>query len=363
MTPPLAATVTAHFPLVARKRPPAKPLDARVARLVALAEDANRDRDSDKASIVFNGAALVASDCGDTELARTWCHQHANLYLSQAPMNGYTARFALEPVVNLARLRIRTGDGAGAHRLLTDLYQAIHGRAPAVIDGLELHPEQLPTDHAQREQIIAWLNDIMLADGTRALTLTGRWADALAHVRRYDGLGPTLHEGRQVAVIALTMQDNSATAAALLRETTIEEPWEQAVHDLLTSWHAQITGADLPPQTEMVSRSLEVLFAPGLSVFRTRLGLAAIDLAPAGQTLVADRAVNRLVSDVLRDQDANAARDLLQHHASGPEHHARLKQLIGASGLGIGCLPPDARESLFHALELAGRAIRAPRTA
>jgi len=359
MTLPLAATVTAYFPLVARKRPLAKPLDARVARLVALAEDANRDRASDKASMVFNGAALVASDCGDAELARTWCHQHANLYLSHAPLDGYTARFALEPVVNLARLRIRAGDGDGAHRLLTDLYQAINDRAPAVIDGLELHPEQLPTDHAQREPIIGWLNDIMLADGTRALTLDGRWSDALAHVRRYDGLGPTLHEGRQVAVIALTMQGNSATAAALLRETTIEHPWEQAVRNLLTSWHAQTTGADRPPQqTELVSQSLQVPPAPGLSVFRTRLCLAAIDLASAALTSLADNAVSQLISDALRDQDANAARDLLQHPAAGSEHHAKLKQLIEASGLGLRRLPTDAEESLLHALELAGGAIR-----
>ncbi|WP_285691279.1 hypothetical protein [Actinoplanes sp. NBRC 103695] len=324
-----------------------------------MAEDANRDRDSDKASMVFNGAALVASDCGDAELARTWCHQHANLYLSQAPLNGYTARFALEPVVNLARLRIRAGDGDGAHRLLTDLYQAINDRAPAVIDGLELLPEQLPTEHAQRDQIIDWLSDIMLADGTRALTVAGRWGDALAHVRRYDGLGPTLHEGRQVAVMALTMQGNSATAAALLRDTTIEHSWEQLVRDLLTSWHARTTGAGLPPnQTELLGQSLETLSTPGLAVFRTRLFLAAIDLAPAGPSFLTDNALSQLVSDLLQDQDANAARELLQHHPVSPMHHEKLNQLIDASGLGAGRLPRTAGDPLLYALESAGGVIR-----
>jgi hypothetical protein len=301
----------------------------------------------------------VASDCGDAELARTWCHQHALLYLSQAPLNGYTARFALEPVVNLARLRIRAGDGDGAHRQLTDLYQAINDRASAVIDGLELHPEQLPTDHAQRAHIIDWLSDIMLADGTRALTVAGRWGDALAHVRRYDGLGPTLHEGRQVAVIALTMQGNSATAAALLRETTIEHPWEHAVRDLLTSWHAQTTSSDQPPaQTELLSQLLEIPSAPGLSVFRTRLCLTAIDLAPAAPSFLVDNAISRLAGDLVRNQDANAARDLLQHRAVGPEHHEKLNQLIEASGLGMGRVPRAAGDSLLYALELAGGVIR-----
>jgi hypothetical protein len=145
MPPPLASAIAVRFPLVARKRPPAKPLDARVNRLIRLAETAHRERDSEQASMVFNGAALVASDCGDSVLARAWCHRHANLYLSQAPLNGYTARFALEPVVNLARLCIRDGDNARAHLLLTDLYGAIVNGTRALVDNLEIHPRQLGT--------------------------------------------------------------------------------------------------------------------------------------------------------------------------------------------------------------------------
>ncbi|OJF11172.1 hypothetical protein [Couchioplanes caeruleus] len=359
MTLPLASTITARFPLVARNRPPAIPLDVRVARLVEMAESAHRNRDFNKASVAFNGAALVASDCGDPELARTWCHRHVNLYLSQAPLNGSNVRIALETVVNLARLRIRAGDGDDAYSLLTDLYQVVHGHAPAVIDGLELRPEQLPTDPLARDQTISWLRDIMLADGTRALTVAGRWDDALAHVRRCDGIGPTLHEGRQVAVIALTMQGDRAAAAALLRETTIKQPWELVVRDLLQNWHAQTTGVDRPTdQAELLGRSLEIPSAPGLSVFRTRLCLAAIDLATEVPPAVVENTISRLVTDVLRGEDANAALDLHQHRAVGPEHHGKLMRLINASGLGIGRIPEMARDSLSSALDLAAMAIR-----
>ncbi|MDT4995634.1 MAG: hypothetical protein QOH97_5526 [Actinoplanes sp.] len=360
MTVHTALTVTTRFPLVDHKRPPAKPLDGRVARLVGLAENAVRDQDSDTASMVFNGAALVASDCGDAELARSWCHRHASLYLRRAPLDGHAARFALEPIVNLARLRIRAGDGDAAHSLLTDLFQAIHGRTATVIDGIELRPEHLPADPDQRDHILEWLRDVLLADGTRAYTSAGKWADALTHVRRYSGIGSTLREGRQVAIIALAMRGNNATAAALLNEATFEHPWEQVVHDLLQTWHAQTTGVCRPAtHEELLDRALEVPTGPGLSVFRTRLCLAAIDLIPDVPQAVARNAISVLVPDVLRSEDANAARDLHHHYAAGPEHHERLTRLIAASGLAVGQVPEKARESLTSALELAEKAIGA----
>lgn len=360
MTLPRTSTLADRFPLVARKRPPAKPLGARVARLLGLAESAGRDLDSDKASVVFNGAALVASDCGDSELASEWCRRHARLYLDRAPLDGYTGRFALEPVVNLARLRSRAGDGEGAHRLLTDLYQAIDHRTAACIDGLEIRYDQLPTEPDQRKQIMGWLNEVMLSDGTRALTLAGRWRDALTHVRRYDGIGPALGEGRQVVVIALAMQGNNATAAVLLREATIEQPWEEVVRDLLRNWHAQATGAEPPAgQEELLDRAIEIPSAPGLSVFRTRLCLTTIDLGPDVPPAAIESTVGRLVAEVLRDEDGNAARDLLEHPTVGAAHHAQLRHLVEASGLGSGLVPDAMRESLSSALDLAEMAIDA----
>lgn len=352
MTLPLA-TIAARFPLVARKRPPAKPLDARVTRLAGLAETAHRERDPDKASVVFNGAALVASDCGDSELARAWCHRHAGLYLSRARLNGHTARFALEPVVNLARLRIRAGDGDGAHHLLTDLYEAIVNGTSVNIDGLELYPRQLPTEPSERRQLVDWLRNVLLSDGTRALTLTGRWTDALTHVRQYDGIGPTLLDGRQAAVVTHLIQGDSAAAAALLDQTTIEHPWEQAVHNLLQRWHATTFGAiRTADDVDLDDLASVVPETPGLAVFRTRLCLTALDLANFAP-FSADDLIKRLVIDAVREEDANAARDLLSHPAVGAEHYGTLGQLVKASGLGMGYLRSTARNHLSSALDVA----------
>ncbi|MET7951625.1 hypothetical protein [Micromonospora sp. NPDC005324] len=355
---PLASTIAARFPLVPRKRPPAKPLDARVNRLAALAETAHREHDPEKASMVFNGAALVASDCGDAELARTWCHQHANLYLSQTPLTGHTARFALEPVINLARLRIRDGDGDGAHRLLTDLHTAIASGRHAVIDELEIHPQQLTADPGELQQIINWLRGILLSDGTRALTLSGRWADALAHVHHYDGISPTLLDGRQVTIVAHLMQGDGIEAADLLSRTKIEQPWERTVHDLLQSWHATtIRGTPTTDYAGLIDRASAAAASRGLPVFRVRLSLTALDLAAGVSPYVADELIKLLTADVIGDEDANAARDLLNHPAVGPEHRQPLSKLIEASGLDRGSVPDMAQESLSIALALAGSVI------
>ncbi|MEU8112753.1 hypothetical protein [Micromonospora sp. NPDC048947] len=358
MTLPLASTIAARFPLVPRKRPPAKPLDERVNRLAALAETAHRERDPEKASMVFNGAALVASDCGDAELARTWCHQHANLYLSQSPLNRHTARFALEPVINLARLRTRDGDGDGAHRLLTDLHTAIVSGRHAVIDDMEIYPQQLTADPCELQQIISWLHGILLSDGTRALTLSGRWVDALAHVQHYDGIGPTLLDGRQIAVIAHLMQGDDVEAAGLLSRTKVEEPWERTVHDLLQSWHATTTrGTPTTVYPGLTDRASAAAAGRGMSVFRVRLSLTALDFSTGLPPYIADDLIKRLAADVIRDEDANAARDLLNHPAVGPEYQGPLGLLVESSGLGLGALPDAARNPLSFAVALAGAAI------
>ncbi|PMR58550.1 hypothetical protein C1A38_24150 [Verrucosispora sp. ts21] len=355
---PVVPTIAARFPLVARKRPPAKPLDARVMRLAGLAETAHREHDPEKASMVFNGAALVASDCADAALAELWCHRHANLYLNRAVLNGYTARFALEPVVNLARLRIRAGDGERAHRLLTDLYHAVVNSDPIVISGLEIHPRQLPAEAEEREQITNWLRNVLLSDGTRALTINGRWTDAMTHVQRYDGIGPTLRDGRQVAVVAHLIHGDTPAATALLNRITIEQPWEELVRDLLYGWSSATDDRSRTDGRELIGRVSNMAPGSGLSVFRTRLVLTALDLSAT----VAAGLIDCLANEVIQEQDANAARDLLNHPAVGPEHHGPLRQMVSASGLGLGQLPKPARHTLSSALDLAATVIRTSQT-
>ncbi|GAA4211366.1 hypothetical protein [Microbispora amethystogenes] len=147
----------ARFPLVARPRPACAPLEGRVRDLCDLARSAECSNDRSTASAVFNQAALLASDLGLPDLARDWCHQHANIYLRMRPLDGAAARHALEPLVNLVRLRIRAGDGTGAFEMLNSLYQAVTTSTDTVIDGLHVPISELIATADDHRELRRWL--------------------------------------------------------------------------------------------------------------------------------------------------------------------------------------------------------------
>ena len=193
-------TLARRFPLVARPRPACAPLPTRVADLVNRAEQADRDDDRIKAASVFNLAALIASDCGLPDLARQWCHDHAAAY-SRVPWDARVARSALEPLVNLARLHIRAGQGQTAFELLDTIYDAIANHATADVNGIHI-PGELPLSTTEHRDLRQWLWAVHLSDGTRALTSNGQWQQAHQHLTDRKGIGRRMLDGRQVAVIA-----------------------------------------------------------------------------------------------------------------------------------------------------------------
>ncbi|MCZ0981837.1 hypothetical protein O1L60_30985 [Streptomyces diastatochromogenes] len=85
-----ASQIAHRFPLVARPRPACPPLAERLREINELAATAERDGDLVQAAVTQNKAALIASDCGLADLARTLCWAHAEAYL--APGRPSTAR-------------------------------------------------------------------------------------------------------------------------------------------------------------------------------------------------------------------------------------------------------------------------------
>ena len=135
------ARIARRFPLVARARPACKALEARVREVGDLARAAAAATDADPlpmAASAHNMAALIASDSGMPELARSLCWRQHHVYSRRRPLHAQAARFALEPLVNLARLMIRGDEGEGACRLLDALHQAVTSRVTAAIDGTPL---------------------------------------------------------------------------------------------------------------------------------------------------------------------------------------------------------------------------------
>jgi hypothetical protein len=337
-------------------RPACTPLDARVGTLCDLADSAERSSNPVTASAVYNQAALLASDVGLPDLARQWCHRHAAAYLCALPLGAQAARHALEPLVNLARLHIRDGDGDKAHQLLDRLYAAVTNGTDIVIDGLPVRASVLTTSPEDHQELRQWIWTVHLADGTRALTSAGRWHAAYDHLQQHKGIGRRMLDGRQVAVIARVMASDTGRALTLLRDTARGEPWEDAVTACLTVLCHRGTGQAVRETVAvMLDRYRQLNPTPHLAVFNTRLGLTVIDAAgglgqPDAHSIAAD-----LIHRTMASRDGYTARDVLAHHGCASlltdrqTHH--LTEMVDACALGSRTIPPRLRPDLEAALD------------
>lgn len=328
------------FPLVARARPACTPLDKRVAALCVLAESAAQSEDQSAASTVHNQAALLASDIGMPSLARELCHRHAELYLRACPLDVRAARRALEPLVNLARLHTRDGSGETAFCLLDSLHQAVEQRADVTIDGVPVPVSDLMRSPDEYQELRRWLWSVHLSDGTRALTASGRWREALTHLRRHKGIGRRMLDGRQVAVIAHLTAGTPEEAVRLLAQAEPGEPWEEAVAACLAILCHRRAGQRVAARMAALVRGWERLqLAPDLLVFHIRLGLAVIDAAEGYESSAARSILRDLVQRVVAAEDGYAARDVLEHGRFLPPRQERqLHALLDSSGLGQGLM-------------------------
>ena len=345
MTPAAAS----RFPLVARPRPTCLPLPQRVSGLHELATEAGERRDASRATAVFNLAALLASDCGMPALARTWCHRLATTAIE----HDHDPQHALEPVVNLARLHIRAGDGPAAWTLLETLFQAIETRTDTTIDGLTIPAARLtrtPDSHAKAR---TWLWSVLLGTGAHALATAGRWDEASIRIARHKGVGNRMLDGRQVTVIAHATAGRYEQARAMLNATRPGEPWENAV---TASLHLHMV--DSAP-AEQVTAALAAHHAlgptkPGLIVFHTRLGLTLVDALGANHP-DAEQVNMNLIRHAAAD--GYAARDLLAHRGclslATPQQIARLTKFVADCGLGHRTMTVEHLATVTQALDTA----------
>jgi hypothetical protein len=353
--------IAQRFPLVARARPACPPLDERVREVCELARSATAKTGADRlplAATAHNKAALIASDCGLPDLARSLCWQQFNVYLRARPLGTQAAQYALEPIVNLARLLIRGGDGEGAYHLLDTLYQAVRSRTDAVIDGRQVSFQDLTDSNEDHRTLCRWLWTVLLADGTRALAGADRWDHALAHAKQRGGVGQRLLDGRQVTILARCLAGDPASALALLEESAISEPWEQPVAACLTvlCLKSSARPADSAIAT-MVEHYLGLEPTPEFLVFRARLGLTVIDLAGNVDQPNAARAATRLMSEAVAAGDGYVARDVLAHDGCrarlADTQELALSAAMQSSGLGHGAMPAYLMADLLAAVKMS----------
>ncbi|WP_412078849.1 hypothetical protein ACLF6K_36205 [Streptomyces xanthophaeus] len=351
-----------RFPLIARPRPACLPLPQRVRALVELADTAARLHDPSIASTVYNQAALIASDVEAWGVARTMCHQHAAAYLSAVPLSGKAAIRCLEPVINLARLQIRSGQpNDGLQRLLT-LFNNVRNGTHLRVDDIVV-PSRLTANAEDRQEVCALLWRVLLADGTRALTTAGRWTEALAHVEAHRGIGQRMLDGRQVAVLAALAAGNTQGANNLLAETEPGTSWENDVTLCLSVLCLRITGmAWRRPLQNLVTSYGERPDEEGITVFNVRLGLALLDTIPSPTDPAARLLVSELHRRTRTAADGYAAREALAHPlfaALATDRQVRdCRELVLSCALETGALPNQWRGRLAEALRTSDRTIR-----
>nr|BEK65714.1 hypothetical protein KPHV_29410 [Kitasatospora purpeofusca] len=351
-----------RFPLVPRKRPLARPLEARVARLSELAASAAADNNLVDAAGVHNLTALLAADRGLPDFARALCHNHANLYLAARPLSPARACLALEPLVNLALLHIREADGNAAFTLLEQLAHAVANDRDAILDGTPVALCGLTVPGADRGEVVEWLDNVLVYDGARALVRAGRWLDAYLHLKQAGGIARRVFDGRQIAIIAMATDGHLKLAQSLLADSPKEEPWEHAVAAALTVACSLLAGRPCPEQADAML-SAHRAGTPGdeTLIFDTRLALTVTDLATAAALPErGQRVFTHAVERVLAASEGYSARDLLAHpHAVHlPDaHRNRLGAAMAAAGLGVRSLPTGLDGRTAAALALAADVI------
>ncbi|GLY82000.1 IS630 family transposase [Actinoallomurus iriomotensis] len=174
-------TIAERIPLVCRNKPPGLPLQARIAELTALTVEppgADHHQRVARASGALNFAALIASDTGLPDLAGDLCWRQHKIFTEAGALTQDIAVMALMPLVNIARLLIREGDGNAAYELLQQLYRAAQQRSATIIRDHEIDLAPLIQNHHDHRKICTELWVALLIDGARALAREGRWTEA-----------------------------------------------------------------------------------------------------------------------------------------------------------------------------------------
>ncbi len=332
------------FPLVPRARPHCAPLDRRVEAVTTMAHQAKTPTE---AAAALNLTALIASDIGASDLAAELCWRQLRTFSDHAPLHEADAGLAMEPIINLARLAIRAGDGDRAHQILDQALAAAADGSTTSIDGYPIDFTDLTASADSRRAAHERLWTAFLSDGTRALARAGRWNEALLASERRGGIGDRLLDGRQTAIIARLMAGDFDCAKAMIIATSAIEPWEQALAVYLEACLAYASGsADSAICVGLTDRVRQLKLPPELQLFRIRLGLSILELTHlvGGDASALTAVLGEIAS---QNGDAYAARDLL----IDPVFRALADERIGASlavTLDLAGLDPHEGSTLQH---------------
>ncbi|MGP3756979.1 hypothetical protein [Streptomyces sp. IBSNAI001] len=351
--------IASRIPLVRRTKAPALPLEERINHptglTVAPAGASHHDLVA-RTCGVLNYAALIASDVGLHRLAEDLCWRQHRVFADAGRLGGRIAVMSLMPLVNLARLRIRAGQGEAAYDLLVRLNHAARHRNKTNVDGRTVDLSALTGTDEDHRTVCQELYITLLVDGARALARIGRWTEAANAMAQHRGIGNRLLDGRQIKTMALMEQGLDEQARDLIDTTQPTEPWEEAVALLLHA-HCQPANAPMPaPDLDRTLKdALQLLDLPDppTAAFQTRVGLSALELDRTGRHTA--RILDCLVG--VARLDAYAAREALHHPLASSALDDRatdeLHAVITTAGLESGALSDCHHEALTSAVSHA----------
>ncbi|GAA2255556.1 hypothetical protein GCM10010430_44210 [Kitasatospora cystarginea] len=360
----MVPAIASRIPLVRRPKAPGLPLERRISELGALAVQpagaGHRDLVA-RTCGVLNYAALIASDAALPDLAAELCWRQYRVFADAGALSGDIAVMALMPVVNIARLMIREGDGEGAYDVLRRLYRAAQQRGVAEIRSHTVDLAELSATPGDHRKVCEELWVAVLTDGARALARIGRWSEAAQAMTAHRGVGNRLLDGRQIMIMSLMERGLDQQARDMIEATSSTESWEDSVAALLLAY---CRPASPLPKHEL-DRALREALAltsppdPATAAFQARVAVAALDLADSDTE--SSTSLRQALIDVAA-LDAYAARDVLNHqqtrsHLTVEQEH-QLCAVLAASGLGAG-LRQEHVDALATAADTAEEALRA----
>jgi hypothetical protein len=328
--------IASRFPLIAKPRPAGRPLTERLAALADFATDPPDASHHDRvirASGVINTASLIASDIGLHDLAETMSWQHFQAFADATHLDAPTAVAALQPLINIVRLKTRRGQGQQGFRALEEMYQAACRRGTADVGGVTADLGAVIRGEQQHHDVCLHLWATLLEDGLRALLAAGEWQRAADEATKHKGIGPHLWSGRQAAILARLHAGEATAAAEMVDASEPTSPEELAVQALLYTFCA-LEGQVKPDRVDNAlsqAQQLTTFDDPTNVYFRTQAALTAISLAAlAGRP---DDPQLHEATIFAASTDAYAARAVV---ASLGDRAERLHAVVKAGGLDNG---------------------------
>ena len=356
-----------RFPLLSRPRPACPSLVERVQEIAQIAQGTRADETDVlmEATHALNKAALLVSDSGLASFARDLCWQQINIFRDAGPaLSVSEVGYMLAPVLNLARLSIRSGGGNEAIDLLENMLQAVKHRSDLEIDGHTLPITKMAGTREEHRKLYEWAWKVCIADGVRALVVQARWDEAVRHAERHRGIGLHLMEGRQAAIVADCLNGCADTATRLFEASILTEKWELQVATCLNVMCSYAAGKPVSAEVAaMVGAFQDQQSTPGYAPYYARLGLSVATLAAGLYPEEANRALSRAASEALKSADGYASREIAGFKSAvihlEVQDRKALNDQVSSSGLGAGRLPGALFDSLVVSVDIAEAALKA----